>query len=191
MIETILLAHPWVAAVFVVATYVLGYAVALYEAHLYYARAQERFVYREGYPLAREYADTLLRGRPASWRFLARLVIVAVALPLVGQLALTRFSRPEFFLAIVGGLVLVEAAESLEHVRNVALFRQALSGASVGGKIEYTRRALLSARYVDLYSLAALFALIALVAGSWFCAGGALGCVVAAQRGRDWVIVKT
>jgi hypothetical protein len=191
MIETALLANPWYGTTLVVAVYVFGYAVALYEARLYYAGAQERFVYREGYSLAREYDDTWRRGRPASWRFLALLFVVAAAIPLVGQVALQRFSRPELFLAIVGGLVLVEAADSLEHLRNIALFQQAVSGASLAGKIEYDRRTTLTVRYVELYSLAALYFLIALVAGSWFCAGGALGCVVAAQRWRDWVIVRT
>ena len=191
MIATALLANPWYAAALVVAMYIFGYIVALYEARLYYAGAQARIVYREGYPLAREYADTWKRGRPASWRFLALLLLVVVAIPLVGQLATQRFARPELFMAIVGGLVLVEAAESLEHLRNIALFRQALGGVSVGGKIELARRAILTMRYVEWYSLAAIFFLIALLAGSWFCVGGALGCVVAAQRLRDWVIMRT
>jgi hypothetical protein len=191
MIEAVLIANPWYAAGLVIATYVLGYIVALYEARLYYAGARERIVYREGYPLAREYADTWQRGRPASWRFLALLLVLAMAIPLVGQVAAQRFSRPELFMAIVGGLVLVDAAESLEHLRTITLFRQVLGGVSVGGKLELSRRATLTVRYVEWYSLAALFLLIALVAGSWFCVGGALGCVVAAQRLRDWVIMRT
>ena len=191
MIEAALLANSWYAAALVVAVYVFGYVVALYEARLYLAGAQEHILYREGYPLAREYAATWQRGRPASWRFLALLLVVALAIPLVGAVAVQRFSRPELFMAIVGGLVLVDAAESLEHLRNIALFNQALGGASVAGKIELGRRATLTMRYVEWYSLAAIYLLIALVAGSWFCAGGALGCVVAAQRLRDWVIIRT
>ncbi len=92
---------------------------------------------------------------------------------------------------MVGGLVLVEAAESLAHLRNIALFRQALGGVSVGGKIKLGRRAVLTMRYVEWYTLAIIFFGLALLAGSWFCAGGALGCVVAAQRLRDWVIIST
>ena len=48
----------------------------------------------EGYPLAREYADTWKRGRPASWRFVAQLVVVVAAIPLLGQIAMERFARP-------------------------------------------------------------------------------------------------
>jgi hypothetical protein len=191
MIEAALLANPWYAAALVVAVYIFGYVVALYEARLYVAGVDEHILYRGGYALAREYADAWGRRRPASWRFLALLVLMAVAIPLVGQVALQRFSQPELFLAIVGGLVLVDAAESLEHLRNIALFRAVLGGDSVTGKIELDRRATLTMRYVEWYSLTAIFFLIAVIAGSWFCAGGALGCVVAAQRLRDWVIVRT
>ena len=94
MIEATLLANPWYAAVLIVAMYLFGYAVALYEARLYLAGVDEHIIYREGYPLAREYADTWARRRPASWRFVALLVLVAVAVPLVGQVAATRFSQP-------------------------------------------------------------------------------------------------
>ena len=191
MLETALIANPWYAAALVGAAYVAGYIIALYAARLYDRGAKTWIIYREGYPGGREYADTWKLGRPASARFIAVLAVVVAATPLVGQVAQERFGRPELFLAVVGGLVLVEAAESLEHLRNIALFRQALSGASVSGKLELARRAVLTMRYVHWYSLALIFFGIALLAGSWFCAGGALGCVVAAQRLRDWVIIKT
>jgi hypothetical protein len=103
MIEAALLANPWYAAALVVAVYIFGYVVALYEARLYVAGVDEHIRYRGGYALAREYADAWGRRRPASWRFLALLVLMAVAIPLVGQVALQRFSQPELFLAIVGG----------------------------------------------------------------------------------------
>jgi len=191
MVEAALLAHPWYAAVLVVAVYIFGYSVAMYEARLYLAGVDEHILYRGGYALEREYADAWGRGWPASWRFLALIGLMVVAIPLVGQVALQRFSQPELFLAIVGGLVLVDLAESLEHLRNIALFRAVLAGDGVSGKIELARQAILTPRYVEWYTLTAIFVLIALVAGSWFCAGGALGCVVAAQRLRDWVIVRT
>ena len=191
MIEAALLANPWYAAALVVVVYIFGYAVALYEARLYLDGVEDTIVYREGYPLAREYADSWHRRRPASWRFVALLALMLVAIPLVGQIATQRFSQPALFLAIVGGLVLVEAVESLEHLRNIALFREVRQGGSVGGKLELTRRATLTMRYVEWYTLASIFFLIAVVAESWFCIGGALGCVVAAQRLRDWVIVRT
>ena len=161
MLEAALIANPWSAAALVIATYILGYVSALYEARLYYAGAKERIVYREGYPQAREYADTWQRRRPASGRFLAQLLVLAIALPLVGQVTVQRLGQPALFQTIVGGLVLAEVAASLEHLRHITLFRQVL------------------------------ILLIALVAGSWFCAGGALGCVVSAQRLRDWVIMRT
>src|SRR6266851_629017 len=160
MIEAALLANPWYAAALVLAVYIFGYALALFEARLYLAGVDEHILYRGGYPLEREYVDAWGRRRPASWRFLAL-------------------------------LVLVDAAESLEHLRNIALFRAVLDGDSVTGKIELARRATLTTRYVEWYGLTAIFLMIAVVAGSWFCAGGALGCVVAAQRLRDWVIVRT
>jgi hypothetical protein len=191
MIESALIANPWYAAALVGAVYVVGYVVALYAARLYDSGAKALIVYREGYPGSREYADTWKRGRPASARFVAVLLVVVAAMPIVGQIAVQNLGRPELFLAIAGGLVLVEAAESLEHLRNIALFRQALGGVSVSGKLELGRRAVLTMHYVQWYSLALIFFGLALLAGSWFCVGGALGCVVAAQRLRDWVIMRT
>jgi len=191
MIESALIANPWYAAALVATVYILGYVIALYSARLYEAGAKTRIIYRDGYPLAREYADTWQRGRPVSARFVALVVLVVAASPLVGQVATERFAQPGLFMAVVGGLVLVEAAETLEHLRNIALFRQVLGGVSVGGRLELGRRAVLTMRYVQWYTLAIIFFGLALLAGSWFCAGGALGCVVAAQRLRDWVIMRT
>src|SRR5262245_41066734 len=182
MIETALSSNPWYAAALVGAVYVAGYIVALHAARLYDAGAKALIVYRQGYPGAREYADTWKRCRPASLRFVALLLVVVAAMPIVGQIAVERFGRPELFMAIVGGLVLVEAAESLEHLRNIALFRQALSGVSVSGRSELGPRSLLTMRYVQWYTLALIFFGLALLAGSWFCVGGALGCIVSAQR---------
>jgi hypothetical protein len=91
----------------------------------------------------------------------------------------------------LGGIVLVEAVDCLDHLRQGVLYAQARSTARVGGTLTLTRRAVLTARYVEHYALAALFGLGFLVSGSWFFLGGGLGCLVAAQRWRDWVIVRT
>src|SRR5258708_7971028 len=102
MIEAALLANPWYAARLAVAVYIFGYAVALYEARLYLAGVEKHIVHRGGYALEREYAATWQRRRPASGRFLALLALMAVAIPLVGQVATQRFSQPQLFMAIVG-----------------------------------------------------------------------------------------
>jgi hypothetical protein len=61
----------------------------------------------------------------------------------------------------------------------------------VEGRLALSSRVVFSARFVELYALAALYGLGFLVSGSWFFVGGALGCLVAAQRWRDWVILRT
>ena len=55
MFENTVILSPWLGAALVALAYAGGYWLALSEARLYYAGAQKRFVYREGYPLAREY----------------------------------------------------------------------------------------------------------------------------------------
>ena len=125
-----------------------------------------------------------------SRRFAAMLGLATAATLIAWQATVRQGGSADLYLAIVGGLLLAEIGDGLDHLRTITLFRQALNG-TLDGQIEYSRRALFTVRYVDLYGLAGLFTLLFLVAGSWFCAGGALACVVSAQRARDWVIVRT
>lgn len=182
---------PWPATALAVASYVLSYFLGLRAARLYVAGAQAHVVYRDGFPFEREYRATLARGRPVSARFAAIVVVLAAALPLAWLGAVRTLGQPQLFAALVGGAVLMEAADCLEHLRNAVLYQHARSASHVAGRLELSNRVVFSARFVELYALAALFGLSFLVSGSGFFAGGALGCLVAAQRWRDWVILRT
>jgi hypothetical protein len=182
---------PWPGTALAVAAYVLSYFLGLRAARLYRDGAQARLVYRDGFPFEREYLATLARGRPVSGRFAAIVLVLAAALPLAWEATVRRLAVPELFAALVGGLVLMEAADCLEHVRSAVLLRHARSGEHVSGRLELSNRVVFSLRYAELYALAVMFGLSFFVSGSWFFAGGALGCLVAAQRWRDWVIVRT
>jgi hypothetical protein len=183
-----MVASPWPGTALAVASYVLSYCLGLRAARLYRAGAQAHLIYPHGYPFQREYEATRARGRLVSPRFVGIVAVLAAALPLAWLGAVRQLGQPELFAALVGGVVLMEAADCLEHLRNGVLY---LHAGRAEGQLTLSSRAVFSARYAELYALAAVYGLGFVVSGSWFFAGGALGCLVAAQRWRDWVILRT
>jgi hypothetical protein len=91
----------------------------------------------------------------------------------------------------MGGLVLVHAAASMRRLRNIVLFHHAISAKGLSGKIEYSKRTVHTLSFVELFGFAVLYLLMFLVSGSWFFLGGALVCLVAGNRHRDWTKVYT
>jgi hypothetical protein len=116
---------PWPGTALAVASYALSYFLGLRAARFYQARAQPHLVYPDGFPFEREYQATLARGRPVSPRFVAIVLVLAAALPLAWLGAVRQLRQPELFAALVGGVVLMEAADSLEHLRNGVLYQHA------------------------------------------------------------------
>ena len=185
-----LTASPWPGPVLCALVYALSYALGLNAARLYLAGSDEHITFEGGFPGTREYQATWARGRPGSLRFGLSLALVVAAVSAAWYACVRVLARPPLYQAAVGGVMLFELVSALESLRRATLLGQALRQ-GLDGHVTYSRRAVGTLQYEQLYAFALLFGLFFALTGSWFFVGGALACLVAAQRSRDWVILRT
>jgi len=188
LIENLLITNVWFAIALGALVFAAGYGLALYEIYLYHAGAKNILVFEGRYDLEPALLARLARRRWVNVRLVAAVVILSAAIFAVWR---EQYNRPDVFSFLIGGLVLLEAAADLRRFRNIVLFQQARRADGLQGKIEYSKRLSYTLPYVETLSFAALYALIFLVSSSWFFLGGAITCIVAGRRLRDWVMVFT
>jgi hypothetical protein len=191
LIENLLISNVWFAVTLGALVFAAGYGLALYEVYLYHAGAKNLLVFEGRYDLEPDLLARIARRRWVNVRLAAAVVILSTAIFAVWQVCIEQYHRPDVFLFLIGGLVLLEAAADLRRFRNIVLFQQARRADGLQGKIEYSKRLSYTLPYVETLSFAALYALIFLVSSSWFFLGGAITCIVAGRRLRDWVVVFT
>ena len=192
MLENLLLTYPWVAVAVALAAYAGGYLLGVYEIYLYQTGAKDLAELEGGYySLTSGTAESIARRRFLTPQFLIALPILAVAVWALWDAAVQIYQRPEILSFLIGGLVLLEAAVSLQYLRNIVLFEYARRAEGVWGKIEYSRRLWHTLGYVELYGFTGLYFLMFVVTSSWFFLGGALACFVTARRRRDWMVTMT
>ena len=189
MIENLLIGNAWFALAAGVVFFTVTFYLAIYEAYLYHAGAKDYLVLEGRYEWLTAFQDIFTGRRRVSARFLAALLILALGILAAWEVCIRQYSRPDVFSFLIGGLLLLEAAAAMQHVRRIVLFRHARRAEGLQGKIEYSRRLVFTLSFVEQYSFAALYVLMFLVSGSWFFLGGALTCIVAGRRRRDWVKV--
>ena len=190
MIENLWLNSIWLAVLVGTSIFAAEHYLALYEMHLYHAGAASYIVLTGRYAAAPSASAAAARSWLISAKFVTQLVVLAIAIGATWQLCVRQFSRPELFSFLIGGLVLYEAAVCTHHFRNIVLFRHAQRGEGVQGKIAYSRRLVFTLSFVELYSFTALYFLMFLLSGQWFFFGGALTCLVAGNRLRDWTVLR-
>jgi hypothetical protein len=185
-----LVENAWFALAVGVAWYAVGYVLYVYEAYLYHAGAKNYVVFQGSYELTPALQGAVVKRRFLDGRFVAILLVLGVGILAAWAVIVQRFDRPDIFSFLMGGLLLLEAAVGMRRFRNIVFFRHAQSAESPRGKIEYSRRFVLTQYVFELYAFVALYLLIFLVSGGWFFLGGALTCFVASRRLRDWVMVR-
>ncbi len=179
MIESALLNQPVTAAVLAVALLLLDHYTALHEARLYHAGLKDFVVY-----------EGLYRFAMSGWRFALALAVLVVGVGAAWWLLIRQAARPDVFLILMGGLLLTPLADVLMQYRNIMFFREVQRRGGLSGRVIYTRRAALMQRVYEQYTFVILYALLFVLAGSWFFLGGAAACFVNSRRLRDWTIVK-
>lgn len=178
MIEHLLIHNPWLAIAIWVAAYLLDYYLTLYGARLYQSGAKEHFGFGGSYELTPYYQKEIDLLRVVSPRFLLMLALSSLAIGLVWWLAVPLLGLPEFFLLLIGGLISRQLVVIIRHIRNIVLFRHAQTAGNIQGRVEYTRRVTLRGSAAELFTFAAIYLLIFLIAGSVFFAGGTLACTL-------------
>lgn len=190
MIERLLIGNVWFALTAGVVFYAVGYYLYIYETYLYHAGAKNYVVFQGSYELTPALQESVVKRRFVNVRLLAILLVLSVAILAAWAIIVQRFDRPDIFSFLMGGLLLLEAAVGMRRFRNVVFFRHAQNAGELRGKIEYSRRFVLTQSFFELYGFVALYVLMFLVSSSWFFLGGALTCFVASRRLRDWVMVR-
>jgi hypothetical protein len=182
MLEQLLTQELWLALSAWALSYASDFALTLYTARLYHARAREHFSFGGSFELTPYYqadVDRLRRWSPRLWLALG---LSAVLVALVWVLSVVVLGLPAFFTFLIGALLLRQAAVILRHLRNLVLFRAVRDTTAVSGQIAYARPLVLRLSAAELGALGGLFLLLALVTSSWFLLGGAVACGVTAYQ---------
>jgi hypothetical protein len=88
-----------------------------------------------------------------------------------------RLAWPAAYMFLLGSMIGQQLAIHMRHIRNVVLFKTALAGGGVHGRIEYSRHALLRISAAEFLAFFGLFTVAAIVTGSPFVLGSAFGCL--------------
>ena len=192
MIERLLIGNVWFAIGLGVSVYAVNYYLAMKETYLYHAGAKDYLVFQGIYEPATALPSSATQRRSANVKILAGMLILAIGIGAAWIVCLQLATpRPDVFSILMGGLILLEAATIMRHVRNIVLFHDAPNGKTLKGNVEYSSRLGHTLFYVEMYSFAALYALIFFTTSSWLFLGGALTCFVSGRRQRDWTVMRT
>ena len=191
MIERLLIENVWFAITLGVIAYATNYYLALKEIFLYHAGAKDYVIFQDIYDLKTILPELTAKRRRINTQLLTGVLLCAIGTGVTWLICIQQYNRPDVFSALMGGLILLEAARIMRRVRNIVLFRDAPNGKALKGKVEYSPRIAHTLFYVEMYSFAALYLLLFFTTASWLFFGGAATCFLAGHRERDWTVVKT
>ncbi len=153
--------------------YISDYYLTIYGARLYRDAAQY-FSVDGSYELTPYYQSDVNALRLISPRFLLALFGSTFILLLVRGLSL---GIPAIYAFVCGLLLLMESVIHFRHIRNIATYKQLKEGNAAVGKLAYARWFVYSISATDVFTFAIFCLIIALLFGSWFFVGGAVGCL--------------
>jgi hypothetical protein len=166
----------WPSLLVAALLYSLDYALTLVTARLYHARAKSTIAIEGSFELNPLFAKDIDARRRVSPRFLIGLTAMLGMLALLWHVTVPDGSWPAGFLFVFGGLVLLQAALQMRHLRNLVLFATGFGPGGITGHVVYPRRVVLQTSSFEFLTFAALFALLFLLTGSWLVIGGAVTC---------------
>ena len=173
--------RTWPGLVVWSALFVADYLMTIACARLYQGGAREVMVFEGSYEITPLYQKDVDRLRRFSPRFAGVLVVTLVLMLALRWLCARVGLLPLYYFGL-GALILVQLAIHVRHVRNYALFTSILKSGVVKGHIEYPRRLLLRLSAVEFFAFSGLYAVIFLLLGDLFLAGGALACLSIATK---------
>jgi hypothetical protein len=180
---SILFTSLWPGLVIWSVLYVSDYAFTITCARLYRSGINEIFVFEGSFELTPYYQRDIDSLKIISPRFVAMLFISGLLLAWIWFLASQ--SAQEFYVFMLGFMVLLELAIHVRHVRNLFSFRMLGEPGSVQGRIEYSRLFILRSSSVELFAFSGLFLLLSAFTQSWFVFGGATSCALTALKHRQ------
>jgi len=164
----------WIPALLWVIVYISDYYLTIYGARLY-KDASQYFSVDGSYELTPYYQQDINALRLLSPRFLLALFGSTLLLLVIRGLS-AALGLPAFYVFLCGAFLLMETVVHFRHIRNIVTYRQLKRGDAATGRLAYTRWFVYSVSATDVFAFAVFCLIIALLLGSWFFAGGAVGC---------------
>ena len=163
--------------------YTSDYALTIICARLRRAGADQKLVVEGSYELTPYFQREIDSLKWISPRFLAALLWSEGLLALAWVLV-TSQSLPELYALVLGAMILLELAVHVRHFRNLFLFWAIRHTDVVRGRIEYSRPLAYRMSSYDLLAFAGLFFLLCMFMPNLFLLGGAMSCLLAAEKHR-------
>lgn len=136
------------------------------------------------YELNPFFVDDINARRKISVRFIAALAWTTFLLAMVWLLGRTSPFAMRVFELTFGGMLLLELAIHMRHLRNIISYRRTTQPGEIRGAIEFSRRYVFWVSALDLALYALFYLVLWLFVGSFFFLGGALICAAHALRHR-------
>ncbi len=181
----------WPSLIVALALYCLDYALTLVSAKLYHTRVKEKFVVEGSFELNPLFAKDVDAFRSLSPRFFAGMGILGVLLAALWNMTIRIASWPQAFLFVFGGLVFLQAAVQVRHLRNLFFFMAGFGPNGVQGRIEYPRSLVLANSSFEFLTFAGLYGVIAVLTRSWLLLGGAVTCFLMAGKHCILAVLRT
>lgn len=167
-------ASAWAAPIVWAVLYCSDYFMTITCARMYGKQDKVRF--QGSYEITPIFQADVNALRRVSPRFLTILLASTIYVLFLGMmLQATEFHA--LYLFAVGALILIQLTVHVRHFRNWFLFRSALAGHGLTGRLEYGRDVVLRASAFELGEFALLYALIFVMTPAGpFVLGGAVAC---------------
>jgi hypothetical protein len=176
--------NVWVALLLWVALYISDYALTIVGARLRAAQRTQHVSTEGSYELNSYFVQDIDKRRKVSVRFLLALLLSTFLLGMIWFLSQSDRSSRELFEIAFGGLVLLELAVHVRHLRNIFSFRRQMHAGEVAGAIRFSRRYVFWVSALDLVVFGLFYFTLFLFVGKVFFLGGAISCGALAIRHR-------
>ena len=189
MLETLATQSLAVALLMWVVLYASDYYLSLLGSRMHKQAVSQPIVYQGGIELTPQFREDVASLRLLSPRWVRALIAVGAALALLWLGAVRILQVPRLFSLAIGGVVLLEAAVHLRHLRVLMLLRRLRKGQGPTGRVEYPRWFLFDQSAVELAGFGLLYLFLFMVTSSLFILGGAV--FVSALSLRHWLWGRT
>lgn len=174
----------WVALLIWILLYISDYTLTLLGARLRAASANPYVTTQGSYELNTYFVKDVDQRRRVSIRFLLSLVWTTFLLGMIWLLARTDAFVVFLFQIAFGGMILLELAVHVRHLRNILSFRRQSQVGEIQGQVQFSRRYVYWTSALDLGLFAILYLVLFIIVGSPFLVGGVLSCAALALRHR-------
>lgn len=184
MLLDIAIGNLWVALLIWIGLYISDYVLTLVGARAQAKRAAQSISLQGSYELNAYYVKDVDARRTISPRFILALAWTTFLLAMIWLIARLNDFGVDMFELAFGGLVLLELAVHVRHLRNIFSFRRQMQAGEIQGTIQFARRYVYWVSALDLFLYAGFYLLLYLLVGRIFFLGGVVACGALGIRHR-------